>query len=382
MISKPIEKAEFESRISKAVKIMQQEGIHLMYLNAGTNLYYFTGLKWGQSERMVGAILTNKGAIHYIAPKFELGTIEDYQLLDGDIHCWEEDESPYQLFWKVVDSLDVQCGRIAMDEQTPFFISNGIIAERNHLEFKDAKCITAACRSIKSNNEIAIMQNAMDITLMALEAASKILRPGITSAEVSAFIHQAHIKMGAPAGNYFCIVLFGVDTSFPHGVKQPKPLEEGDVVLMDTGCKVDEYISDITRTYVFGEPTDRQRSIWQIEKATQAAAFDAAQIGVNCGTVDDAARACLVEHGLGPDYQLPGTSHRTGHGIGLDIHEWEYIVRGNKSPLKAGMCFSNEPMICVPDEFGIRLEDHIFMTEAGPQWFTQPSFSIDEPFKK
>ena len=376
----PIQKEEFNIRIQKACNLMQEKGISACYLHAGTNLYYFTGMQWGSSERMVGAILTAKGDLHYIAPQFELGTILDFMLIEGEVHCWEEDESPYVLFNKICVQLGLS-SIIGLDEATPFFISNGLQKVNPSLEFIDAKAVTAACRSVKSDHEIAIMQNAMDITLKVLEAASKILKPGITSQEVVEFIHAAHQKSGAPAGSYFCIVLFGVDTSFPHGVRNPNPLKEGDVVLMDTGCKIHNYISDITRTYVFGTPTERQRTIWNIEKEAQENAFNAAQLGSPCGGVDDAARAVLVKHGLGPDYKLPGTSHRTGHGIGLDIHEWEYIVRGNETPLQNGMCFSNEPMICVPDEFGIRLEDHIYMTQDGPKWFTQPSHSIDEPFK-
>ncbi|HCD57275.1 MAG TPA: X-Pro dipeptidase, partial [Halieaceae bacterium] len=201
-----------------------------------------------------------------------------------------------------------------------------------------------------------------------------------TTGEVTAFIHEAHKRVGAPAGSYFCIVLFGPDSAFPHGVAQPKALDEGDMVLIDTGCQLHGYISDITRSYVLGEPSAQQREIWNLEKAAQQAAFEAAQIGASCGSVDDAARAVLAAGGLSPDYQLPGLPHRTGHGIGLDIHEWPYLVRDNSTPLAPGMCFSNEPMICVPGAFGVRLEDHFYMTENGPRWFTQPARSVDDPF--
>jgi Xaa-Pro dipeptidase len=205
------------------------------------------------------------------------------------------------------------------------------------------------------------------------------LHEGISTTEVEEFIKLAHQKVGAP-GNYFCIVLFGLATSFPHGVKDPQILKKGDMVLIDTGCKVHDYLSDITRTYVFGEATDRQRQFWNNEKAAQIAAFNAAKIGVPCEDVDTAARSYLAEQGLGPDYQTPGCPHRTGHGIGLDIHEWPYLVGGNKTPLAAGMCFSNEPMLVIPDEFGVRLEDHFYMTDSGAKWFTEPSHSIDDPF--
>jgi len=194
--------------------------------------------------------------------------------------------------------------------------------------------------------------------------------------EFEAFINDAHKKVGA-SGNYFCIVLFGKATSFPHGVKDPQVLKKNDLVLIDTGCKVHGYLSDITRTYCFGEPTDKQRALWESEKRAQLAAFNAAKVGVPCGDVDKAARDSLAKDGLGPDYNLPGLPHRTGHGIGMDIHEWPYLVKDNPHPLAPGMCFSNEPMIVVPNEFGIRLEDHFYMTEDGPVWFTEPSESID-----
>jgi Xaa-Pro dipeptidase len=182
------------------------------------------------------------------------------------------------------------------------------------------------------------------------------------------------------SGSYFCIVLFGPATAFPHGVKDPQVLKTGDMVLIDTGCQVEGYISDITRTYVFGEPTPRQREVWNAEKAAQAAALAAAMPGVPCREVDIAARKSLAASGFGPQYQLPGLPHRTGHGIGLDIHEWPYLVGSDSTPLAEGMCFSNEPMICVPGEFGIRLEDHFYMTADGPRWFTEPSHSVDDPF--
>lgn len=224
-----------------------------------------------------------------------------------------------------------------------------------------------------------LIQRAMDMTLAVHKATASMLYEGITTTEVEAFINEAHKKVGAP-GNYFCIVLFGVASSFPHGVKNPQTLKKGDVVLVDTGCKLHGYLSDITRTYVFGDPSEKQKSVWQIEKQAQLAAFNAAKVGASCGAVDKAAREYIASNGLGPDYLLPGCPHRTGHGIGLDIHEWPYLVKDNPEPLAVGMCFSNEPMLVIPDEFGIRLEDHFYMTDDGPRWFTEPAHSIDNPF--
>jgi Xaa-Pro dipeptidase len=376
----PIQAEEHLARIAAAQAYMLTNNIDAIYLNAGTNLTYFTGMKWYASERMVGAILPATGKVQYIAPYFEIGTLNGYKVIDGPIHGWQEHQSPYTLFIDVLQQLSISStATIGIDESAPFFIFDGINKAQTGLTLVNAQEVTAHCRMQKSDNEIALIQCAMNMTLAVHQATASMLYEGISTTEVEAFIAQAHQKVGA-SGNYFCIVLFGMATSFPHGVKDAQLLKAGDVVLIDTGCKVHDYISDITRTYVFGEPTMRQRKFWNIEKAAQLAAFSAAKIGLPCETVDDAARAYLSSQGLGPEYQTPGCPHRTGHGIGLDIHEWPYLVGGNKTPLARGMCFSNEPMLVIPGEFGIRLEDHFYMTDEGPCWFTQPSSSIDDPF--
>ena len=376
----PIQKEEFKQRIEKACQLMQEQNIPALYLNAGTNLFYFTGLKWNASERMVGALLFPNGKLIYIAPEFEKGTIFDFMLIEGSVRGWEEHESPHQLFVTLLKENGIASGEISMDEATPFFVFDGIRNCQDSYQLVSAKLITAGCRMIKSDAEIAIMQHAMNITLNVQKAVARILRVGISAQEVIDFIHDAHVKYGATSGSYFCIVLFGVDSSFPHGVKAPKNLEENEVVLIDTGCMLHDYISDITRTYVFGNANEEQTRIWNIEKETQQAAFDASQLGNTCAAIDNASRVVLESHGLGPDYKLPGLPHRTGHGIGLGIHEWPYIVRNDHTILELGMTFSNEPMICVPDKFGIRLEDHIYMTIDGPKWFTEPMHSIANPF--
>lgn len=376
----PIQSEEYLQRIAKAQAYMRAHNIDAIYLNAGTNLTYFTGMKWYASERMVGAILPANGAVQYIAPHFEIGSLNGFKVIDGPIHGWQEHENPYRLFVDVLEQLNIATtATVGIDESAQFFIFDGINKVQTGLTLINAQEVTAHCRMHKSDNELALMQGAMNMTLAVHQATASMLRPGISTTEVEAFIEKAHQKVGAP-GNYFCIVLFGVATSFPHGVKDPQILKAGDVVLIDTGCKVHDYISDITRTYVFGEPTRRQRQCWNDEKAAQLAAFNAAQIGAPCEDVDAAARHYLASQGLGPEYQTPGCPHRTGHGIGLDIHEWPYLVGGNKTPLARGMCFSNEPMLVIPDEFGIRLEDHFYMTDDGPRWFTEPSESIDNPF--
>lgn len=380
----PIALDEYRTRIEKARRRMHQLGIDAIFLSAGANLEYFTGVRWSPSERMVGAILPLDGALQYLAPTFEDGTIRDFMVVEGAINGWQEHESPYRLFFDCLQRMGVQPNtsnrpRIGVCSSLPFAMFDGLRQLDPGYAFVDAGAVTGFCRQQKSPAEIALMQRAKEMTLEVHKATASILHEGISTTEVVRFIEHAHRAVGA-AGSTFCIVLFGQASAFPHGVKYPQTLKRGDMVLIDTGCSVHSYQSDITRSYVFGEPDERQRAIWGFEKDAQLAAFEAARLGARCEEVDAAARDSLQACGLGPDYQLPGLPHRTGHGIGLEIHEGPYLVRGDHTPIEVGMCFSNEPMICVPGEFGIRLEDHFYMTEAGPRWFTEPSHSIDDPF--
>jgi Xaa-Pro dipeptidase len=380
----PIGKEEHLQRIARAQSYMQAQGIAAIYINAGANLTYFTGTKWYASERMVGAILPASGTVEYIAPAFEESTLKDFMVVEGSVNCWHEHESPYQLFVAVLKRMGIapnpaQPPRVGICESAAFFIYDGIRPLAEGYALENARSVTAHCRTRKSAAEIALMQRAKDMTLAVHVATASMLREGITTTEVEEFINLAHRKVGA-SGSYFVIVLFGEATAYPHGVSYVQTLKPGDTVLIDTGCKLHNYISDITRTYVYGEISERQRSVWNSEKKAQAAAFEAAQLGVPCEQVDQAARRSLEADGFGPGYKLPGLPHRTGHGIGLDIHEWPYLVGGDKTPLDVGMCFSNEPMICIPGEFGVRHEDHFYMTENGPKWFTEPAHSIDDPF--
>lgn len=375
----PIPETEFYARIQRACKLVRDQKVQVLYLHAGTNLYYFTGMRWSSSERMVGALLFPNGSLHYIIPHFEKGTVRDFMLVDGNVQEWVEHESPYDLFSKICSVNGVNNGFVHIDESAPFFITDGVASANENFKLANAQPITARCRMIKSEAEIAIIQHAMDITLEVQKAVARILYVGISTNEVSDFIHEAHKRYGVSSGAYFCIALFGKDTSFPHGVKVPKNLEDGEVVLIDTGCKSYGYVSDITRTYVYGA-INEQRGIWNIEKKTQQAAFDAALLGHTFSSVDAASRSVLAAHGLGPEYDLPGLHHRTRHGIGLDIHEGPYVVKNDHTDLEIGMCFSIEPMICVPNNFGIRHEDHVHMTAQRPKWFTKPMLSIENPF--
>ncbi|WOH39554.1 Xaa-Pro peptidase family protein [Thalassotalea fonticola] len=376
----PISSEEYQQRINKAQQIMQQNNIAATYINAGTNLYYFTGTRWYASERMVGAIIPAQGDIVYIAPHFEISTLEQFMVIKGAVSSWHEHISPYQTFAESLAAMNILAGNIAIDESTAFFIANGINKAAPQFNLIDAKVVTAGCRMCKTAAEIALLQRAKNMTLEVHKAAAKILHEGITTKEVEAFINEAHKRVGATAGSYFCIVLFGEDSAYPHGVATPKSLDLNDVVLIDTGCQLEGYNSDITRTYVYGSASPRQTQVWNNEKEAQRLAFEAAQLGQPCASADKAARDYLATVGFGPDYNIPGLPHRTGHGIGLDIHEWPYLVLNDQTPLAVGMCFSNEPMICIPGEFGIRHEDHFYITESGPKWFTEPAHSIDDPF--
>jgi Xaa-Pro dipeptidase len=293
----------------------------------------------------------------------------------GQIVTWEEEESPYAL----VASRLKPGSRVALDDQVALFVYLGLAKALGGDCVADGGPLIGSLRSRKSAAEIALMQRAKDITLEVHRRTWRHLTKGVKTSEVARFIDQQHRSL-AGFGNTFCIVSFGADTALPHGGEHDRALADGDVVLIDTGTQIDGYQSDITRTYVFGEPTRQVRDIWALEKEAQAAAFEAARLGTPCERVDAAARAVIARAGLGPDYRLPGLPHRTGHGIGLDIHEAPNLVRGDGTALAPGMCFSNEPMIVIPDAFGIRLEDHFHMTENGPRWFTQPSLSLDAPF--
>jgi Xaa-Pro dipeptidase len=330
---------------------------------------------WSPSERFTGAIVHARGGLDYVCPGFELAKVAGSVGVAGDILTWEEEESPYALIASRLGS----GARVALDDQVVLFVYLGLARMLTAERIADAGPLIHPLRARKSAAEIALMARAKAITLEVQRRAWKSLAAGVKTSEVARFIDQQHRALGG-SGNTFCIVSFGSDSALPHGGEGDPALAEGDVVLIDTGCHIDGYNSDITRSYVFGEATPRMREVWTLEKEAQAAAFAAAKLGAPCESVDAAARAVIARAGLGPDYHLPGLPHRTGHGIGLDIHEAPNLVRGDLTALAPGMCFSNEPMIVVPGAFGIRLEDHFHMTQTGPRWFTQPSHSLDAPF--
>ncbi|MBC6981717.1 Xaa-Pro peptidase family protein [Caulobacter sp. 17J80-11] len=373
-----IDAAERERRMERARALMTTIGADALIVNAGASLRYFAGMAWGATERLVAMVLPRHGDPVMICPTFELGSLEASLGISAEIRTWEEHESPYRLVAQTL--ADKGARTLAIDPALPFFAFDGLRKAAAGVELVDGAPVIDGCRMIKSPAELALLSQAKAMTLEAQRRAALMLAPGVTTGDVRRFIDAAHRAMGADGGNTFCAVQFAEATSYPHGVPGEQVLKEGDLVLIDTGCQVDGYNSDITRTYVFGEPTEALARVWRIKREAQLAAFDAVRPGVACEAVDDAARRVLEANGFGPDYKLPGLPHRTGHGIGLSIHEPAYLVRGDKTPLAPGMCFSNEPMIVVPGQFGVRLEDHFHVTEDGAAWFTQPSPSLEAPF--
>ena len=373
----PISDDERRGRIEKARRLMSENGIAAMFLEGGSSLFYYTGVRWGNSERPFGVVIPAKGELAWVTPGFEEARARELIKFSNDVRVWQEDESPYAVIANILRDRGAATGKIGVEERVRFFIFDGVRQLLPQAQFVNATPVTAGCRMFKSPAEIALMQRANDITLQAIGASLKTLREGMPQGELSANIGEATRKLGGNGDGG--LVIFGKYTAFPHGSIQPQKLRAGDVVLVDAGCTVDGYASDITRTTVFGKPTQRQRDVWEIEKRAQSAAFAAAQIGATCESVDAAARKVITAAGFGPDYKLPGLPHRTGHGIGLDGHEWTNFVRGNTTKLQPGMCFSDEPTIVIYGEFGIRLEDCLHMTENGPKMFTPQSPSIDRP---
>ncbi|WP_343851484.1 Xaa-Pro peptidase family protein [Algoriphagus jejuensis] len=379
----PISMEERKTRVSKAQELMAKNGFAAIVLDSGTTMSYFTGMGWGQSERPMVVVIPAKGEVSYICPKFEEDRLEEMLAtgtkLGDKIYPWEEDESPYEQIKKAILDAGASSGKIGMEERVRFFIADGVRKVASNFEVVSADPITIPCRIIKSSAEIALMQRATDITIEAMTLGFAALKEGESPSTFSSAVAQAHQKLGGR--HAFALANAGEASAFPHGSSQPQKLKKGDVVLVDCGCTVQGYNSDISRTIVFGaEPTARQLEIWDLEKAAQAAGFKAAQLGAPLEAVDAAARKVLTDAGFGPDYKLPGLPHRTGHGIGMDGHEWGNAVRGNKQILEPGMCFSIEPNISIVGEFGVRHEDCVYMTESGPVWFSQPSPSISKPF--
>ncbi|WP_263355005.1 M24 family metallopeptidase [Acidicapsa acidisoli] len=378
--AKPISAAEREQRFERARELMRAQQIDAIALIGGTSLVYFTGIRWWNSERLFVAILPQKGAPFYVCPAFEEERARE-QMREAPagaaskVYTWQEDENPYALVAQGLKDLGLTTGKLGIEERVTFVFSDGVRKANPGFETVSATPVTAGCRAIKSTAELKLMQLANDVTLSVYEAAWKSVRPGITNRQVSEWIGAAYQLTGFP-GDASCQV--DAYSALPHGSIQPQVLKEGSLVLIDDGCVVEGYQSDISRSFTVGKATDKMKQVFDVVHRAQAAALAAAKPGVTCGSVDAAARKVIDDAGFGPDYAH--FTHRVGHGIGMDGHEWPYLVRGNSQLLEAGMCFSDEPGIYLRGEFGIRLEDDMHITPDGAVLFTPQSHSLEEPF--
>ncbi len=369
--------AERDARLLQARRLMLAERLDALLLEPGSSFSYFLGVPWGLSERPFLAVLPARGEIAFVCPGFEEARARELIRGKSDVRVWQEDESPYARVAGILRDRGAASGRIGVEERLRFFIYDGVRQRAPSATFVSATPITTGCRSLKSPAELALMQRASDITMAVFRAAFATLREGMTQHDLERYVLAAFTRLGGVSP--WALAGFGASSAFPHGSVQPQRLREGDVVLLDIGCEVEGYQSDVTKTTVFGRPSARQAEIWNLERRAQDAAFAAARVGATCESVDAAARRIITQAGFGPDYRLPGLPHRTGHGIGLDGHEAPNFVRGDKTPLRPGMCFSDEPMIAIYGEFGIRLEDCLYVTENGPRFFTPQSEAIDRP---
>ena len=375
--AKPISAEERRVRIGKVQMLMGQRRVAALIVEPGSTLDYFTGIQWRRSERITLAILPAHGEVLVVTPAFEEPSVRETLQVGGDVRPWNEHESPFARIVQGLRDRGVANGVLAVEPTVRFFIVDGLRRESNAFEFVSGDPLVRACRLIKSPAELALMQMANEVTIEALRAVHARTARGMGPSELGALMERSTTALGGSPE--FALVLLNEASAYPHGSIHPQTVRDGSIVLMDCGCTVHGYQSDISRTWVFGEPNARQRKVWNTVKRGQEIALETARIGAATGKIDDAVRAFYEREGWGPGYKLPGLSHRTGHGIGLDGHEPAYLVHGDTTALEAGMCFSDEPGIYIPGEFGVRLEDCWVMTPSGPKLFTPLAKSLDEP---
>jgi Xaa-Pro dipeptidase len=373
---KPLGPEDYAARVDRARTIMADRRIDGLLLTGGSNLVYFTTVHWGVSERTFGAVLTRNGNPVWVCPAFELERAKELIPAGQEIRAWEEHESPYKLIGGILDDRGAKTGRLGIEPSTASFVFYGIRQDAPALELVDGAVVTEGCRGIKTAKEIAFLDLANKITKLAYSEGFKAIKEGLSQRELASAISAAHQKLGASGGGG---PQFGPGTAFPHGTRVPRALQPGDIIMVDGGCSVEGYASDVTRSIIFGRATDKQRKVWDIVKKAQDAALKAARPGAACESVDAAARKVIEDAGFGPGYKY--FAHRLGHGIGLDGHEYPYLVKGNALKMQPGMTFSNEPGVYIYGEFGIRTEDCMVVTETGARLLGGlPAVSIDKPF--
>ena len=374
----PITTAERLARMAKVQSLMQQAGIGALFVEAGSTLRYFTGINWWRSERLTAALIPAQGPLCVVTPFFEEPSIREMLAVPGDVRVWQEDESPHALVAGWLKERQLAGRPVAIEETVRHFAIDGLQRALPGVAIRSGAALVNACRMVKSPAEIALMQRASDITIAAYRATAPRIETGMSGPDIFAIMAVEIMRFGGqtPSGG----IQLNEGSALPHGSKERQLVREGSVILMDCGCTVDGYHADISRTLVHGSPNASQRRLFDHVRLGQEAAMVAAQVGAPAGRVDDAVRAVYEPLGYGPGYKLPGLSHRTGHGIGMDVHEPVNLVHGEATPLAPGMCFSNEPGLYVPGSYGVRIEDCFYITEAGPRWFSTPPKSLDEPF--
>ena len=373
----PISRAEFLARIDKARALMGKHNIGALLIEPGASLVYFTGVEWWRSERLTAAVIPREGEIAIVTPHFEEPSVRESLRVPAEVRVWNEDEDPLVTVAGILRDRKVTAP-VAVEETVRFFAVDALRRAKPGVEVVNGAPVVRGCRMVKSPAELALMKKASDITIAAYRHVWPRIKAGMSNHEVGSMIDAAHTALGASPE--FGLVLLGEASAYPHGSGKPQVVREGEVVLMDCGCSVQGYHSDISRTFVFGTATAEQRKVWQQMRDGQQIAIETARVGVPAGAVDDAVRKQYEKWGYGPGYKLPGLSHRTGHGIGLDGHEPVNLVHGETTALAEGMCFSDEPGIYLPGKFGIRLEDCFHMGAEKPIWFSTPPLSPDKPF--
>lgn len=376
--AQPITAEERSARIARAQALMKAKGIGAVLIEPGSSLLYFTAVRWGRSERLTAAILPVEGAPCIVTPFFEEPSVRESLGVPAEVRVWQEDEDPLRVVAGFLRDRKLAALPVGIEETVRFFAVDGLQRALPGAKIVSANPVVRGCRMIKTPREIALMQLATDVTIAAYRWTHSRIEAGMTPQDIAALMSAATRKLGG--SNEWNLILLGEAAAYPHGTRKPQKVTPGEVVLMDCGCSVHGYQSDVSRSFVFGTPSAEQRKVWDQVARGQQVAFETARLGTPAGQVDDAVRRYYATLGYGPDYKLPGLSHRTGHGIGMDGHEPVNLVRGEKTPLAPGMCFSNEPGIYIPGSFGIRLEDCFHMTDSGPKWFSVPPKSIDRPF--
>ena len=376
---KPITPEEFRARLTRAQQLMSElkPNLDALFFAPGTSLYYFTGIRWGLSERLVGLVLPREGKPVLVCPGFEEGRLREQLRFPIEIRVWQEDESPTKLAANALADQGVRTGRLGVEETAYFTYSDHLHGAAPGFEFVSADPVTIACRGRKSAHELELMRLACEATFDVYKPVFAALREGMSQDDIAHQVEAGFSKMGLRGG---ALVLLGASAALPHGTKQPQKLKEGDVVLIDGGCAVDGYASDVTRMGILGKPSEKIAKAYELTRKAQDAALDAARAGRLSGTVDDAARTVITGGGYGPDYKC--FTHRLGHGLGMDGHEWPYLVRGNHTKLLANVTTSNEPGIYIRGEFGVRIEDDMHITENGAELFTPQPRSLEDPFRK